>query len=144
MNRGKKAGAFFPLFLFEGEDIRMDIKIITNNQKVAERYAESFDLAMLDTDYRGVLISVRDYVHKGHKLLSHPLSGSVKPNETPYKSILISRSKGAIDAKSLSIIESAIETCDKFGENKFLLTDALKEDFMLIDFSLISGAIPLI
>lgn len=121
----------------------MNLKIITNNQKVAEKFQESHDLLLLDTDYRGVLVAVRDLIHQGHKLLSHPLSGSVKPNETPYKSILISRTRDAIDPRSLSIIESAIETCDKFGANKFVLTERLKEDFMLIDCSLISGAIPL-
>lgn len=122
----------------------MDAMIITNNQMVFDKFNLSYKTTYLSTDYRGVLIAVRDLIHSGHKLLSHPLSGSVKPNETPYKSILISITKSSMDMRSLSIIESAIETCDKFGPNRYFLNEALREDFMLIDLSLISGALPLI
>jgi hypothetical protein len=48
------------------------------------------EINFIETDMTGVLVYVRDKIHKGHKLLTHPLSGSIKPNESPYKSVLIS------------------------------------------------------
>ncbi len=56
---------------------------------------------------------VRDKVHEGHELATHPLSGSVKPNETPYKTIMISEKKGVLDFNSLKIIEDSIATAKK-------------------------------
>ena len=72
----------------------MDI-LVTNNPLVEAQYSSRFKVVFLSTSLAGVLASVRDYVHKGHKLLTHPLSGSVKPNESPYKSVLLSAAVGA-------------------------------------------------
>ena len=117
--------------------------IITNNPLVKSKYENLYNITFLDTDYKGVLVATRDRIHLGHTLLTHPLSGSVKPNETPYKSILISKSAGAFDSKSLMIMEDALITCEKFGDNRYKMTPSLLEDFMTIDLSLISGALTL-
>ena len=119
----------------------MNVRIITNNKMVADKLGDSYTVELYDISYRDVLIKTRDYIHEGYKLMSHPLSGSVKPNETPYKSLLVSKEKGKLDFDSVRIIESAIATCDKFGQNRFHLTESICEDFMLIDLSLISGAL---
>lgn len=81
---------------------------------------------------------VRDYIHKGHRLLTHPLSGSVKPKETPYKSIIISQSATALDIKSLSIIEESIACYHRFCERE--IPEHTHKDFMEIDCSLIMNA----
>jgi len=88
--------------------------------------------------YLEVLILVRDYIHKGHSLLTHPLSGSIKPKETPYKSIVISREAAALDAKSLSIIEESIACYHRFCERD--IPEHTYRDFMEIDCSLITNA----
>ena len=59
--------------------------IVTNNPMVRERYSQQYDLKYEETSFVGVLKQVRDLVHRGYRLLTHPLSGSIKPNETPYK-----------------------------------------------------------
>lgn len=119
----------------------MNVRIITNNKMVSDRFKDSYTVELYDISYRDILVKARDYIHEGYKLLSHPLSGSVKPNETPYKSLLISKEKGSLDLDSLRIIEGAIATADKFGQNRFHLTESICEDFMIIDLSLISGAL---
>lgn len=90
-----------------------------------------------------VLVATRDLVHKGHKLLTHPLSGSVKPNETPYKSILVSDNPQTMDMDSLIIIEDSITTARKFLEMKrhIVWPEDILEDFRVIDFELIKNAI---
>lgn len=117
--------------------------IITNNPLIKKNQnKESYKF--ISGDFLDVLIDCRDYIHKGHKLLSHPLSSSIKPNETPYKSVIISKSIYKLDYESLEMIESAILTTKKFikdkKQNKLLPANILK-DFMLIDFSIISSAI---
>ena len=67
----------------------MKSKVITNNPLVKERLSNKIDVEYYDVEYISLLIKVRDKIHIGHKLLSHPLSGSIKPNETPYKSVII-------------------------------------------------------
>ena len=92
-----------------------------------------------DTDYLGVLKIVRDKIHLGHRLLTHPLSGSVKPGETPYKTIVISAGKGNFDVEALQIIEDSIQTCLKFTTSgvKKSRNPELLSDFQLIDYDLI-------
>lgn len=67
---------------------RRSYVIVTNNPLVLERLGDTHNVEYEDISYESVLERVRDKIHLGHTLLSHPLSGSVKPNETPYLSDL--------------------------------------------------------
>ncbi|WP_129596181.1 GrdX family protein [Anaerophilus nitritogenes] len=118
--------------------------IITNNPKVFEGKQDKTDIIYLkDDSYLSVLLLARDKIHKGHKLLTHPLSGSVKPNETPYKSIIVTEKKKEVDIDSIRIIEESIQTVKKFLSTKKtpLWTDKILKDFQLIDYCLIQSAI---
>ncbi|GAA0177520.1 GrdX family protein [Clostridium sediminicola] len=122
----------------------MNSILITNNPMVAEKYKEKMEIIFLkDNSYLDVLSDVRNRIHEGHEILTHPLSGSVKPNETPYKSVLISKNKGKLDMKSLQIIEGSIDVTKKFLNIKKSpeWTKGILEDFQLIDYSLIKGAV---
>lgn len=90
-----------------------------------------------------VLVTTRDFIHKGHELLTHPLSGSIKPNETPYKSIIISDEVDAMKMDSLMIIEDSILTAKKFMEMKKTpqWTEQVLEDFSEIDYRLLESGI---
>jgi len=119
----------------------LKIKIITNNYLIFRLYSNDYPVIYKKKSYKEILKLARDYVHKGHKLLTHPLSGSVKPNETPFKTILISSFLGDLDMKSLSIIEKSIETADKFEEVVNDYSENIERDFMEIDLSLIKNVI---
>lgn len=120
--------------------------LITNNKKFFEiqEYLESNNIELLydDIDYIGILEKCRNLIHQGYEMLTHPLYGSVKPNETIYRSIVLSKGK-SLDYISLGLIEEAIETAKKFNKNKNtpLWIDSVKEDFRVIDFDLISKTI---
>lgn len=120
----------------------MDAIILTNNPLVRDKFSGEYNVEFHDAAYRDVLLCARDYVHKGHTLLTHPLSGSVKPGETPYKSVAVTGSAGALQFESLRIIEDSIVTCDKFPQKYASIPDSVRDDFRLIDFSLLSSAIP--
>lgn len=116
--------------------------IVTNNKYVCEKYKDNVEIKYDEKfTYLDVLEYVRDQIHKGHKLMTHPLSGSVKPNETPYKTIIISKDKSSMDYDSLMIIEDSIATAKKFIKNKPTpnWTEKVAADFRIIDLSLIEN-----
>lgn len=115
--------------------------IVTNNPLVPKKLDDSCTVAYENISYEDVLKKVRDRIHEGHRLLSHPLSGSVKPNETPYKSVMISKGKGEIDEGSLKIIENAIQACHKFVFKSDKYKPEVYDDFQLIDWTLLESAI---
>lgn len=87
-----------------------------------------------------ILLKARDYVHLGHELLTHPLTGSIKPSETMYKSIILShKAKETVDMASLEKIENCIIITKKMlSDSKIIVyPDDIKDDFQLIDFSLL-------
>ncbi|NCB30280.1 MAG: GrdX protein [Clostridia bacterium] len=119
----------------------MRMVIITNNPMARDALSlrDDCDVRYEPVTYREVLLLARDAVHKGHKLLTHPLSGSVKPGETPYKSLAISKEAKAMDMDSLSLIENCIATCDKFPIRYPNLPESLRQDFQTVDLSLIQS-----
>ena len=119
----------------------MNFLLITNNPLVEKKYSDFIE--KVDGGLFEVLIRVRDYVHKGHRLLMHPTPGSIKPNETPYRSLLITKSSltGEIDFKSLELVESAIAVYNKLNYTNYQYTEKILDDFQLIDLELAKSAI---
>jgi len=107
--------------------------IVTNNPLVRDRcvscrveYAEDAPLE--------ILIKTRDYIHKNHKLLTHPVTGGVKPNETPYKTVLLT-DNGELDINSLYLIEESVAVYKKFSEctvPECILNDLQELDYILL------------
>ncbi len=118
--------------------------IITNNDKVNKDYGSTMNVLYFeDESYLDILKIIRDKVHEGYRLLTHPLSGSVKPNETPFKSVAISDEKSSLDMQSLEIIEDCLRVAERFIAEKKppVWTERVLDDFRLIDYGLIKGAI---
>lgn len=113
--------------------------IVTNNPLVLEKYGDTRNVMYKDVSYEDVLREVRDRIHEGHSMLTHPLSGSVKPNETPYKSIMISVERRGIDEGSVTLIENAIHACGKFEFKSDRYKPEVYKDFQLIDCTLIES-----
>ena len=119
----------------------MHFIVVTNNPLVRERFEGQVSIDYQPLTFLGILEYVRDQIHKGHKLLSHPLSGSVKPGETPYKSVMISRETGNLDLASVTLIEDCILHSKKFRDRISGLSERVLEDFRLVDCNLIASAI---
>ena len=115
--------------------------VITNNPMARDALSKQdiCEVQYAPVSYRQVLCMVRDAIHQGHRLLTHPLSGSVKPGETPYKSVAVSRAQGLLELPSLSLIENSITTCDKFPIREKSKDPSLQADFQTIDLTLIQS-----
>ena len=119
-----------------------DILIVTNNSKVFVEYKENYTVEFIDSETMyNVLIKTRDLLHSGYKLLTHPMSGSLKSNQTPYKSILLIKKNNEANLDDILMIENAIDNYNKFIKNRDITnwTENIKNDFKTVDLSLISS-----
>ena len=117
-------------------------KIITNNPRVRDTYQDEYEVVFLDVTIKEIMQTVRDLCAEGYELLTHPLSGSVKPGETPYKSVLVSQHKGQVtDINGYRLAESAMNACDKFAAMHKDWSPGVLDDFQLVDYTLISSGI---
>ncbi|RDY25696.1 glycine reductase [Romboutsia weinsteinii] len=115
--------------------------IITNNPMVKENITKKC-IFFKDKTYVEVLKECRKLIHEGYELLSHPLYGSVKPNETPFRSVIMKEGK-ALDLNSVTLIEEAINTAEKFQGNKNTPNwpEKILDDFRVIDYDIFDNTL---
>ena len=94
-----------------------------------------------ERSFREILVEARDLVYAGRTLNTHPLAGSVKPNETPYKSLIVSMEPHGFDEQHAELMANAIAVFDKFKPIVRELPERVLRDFQLIDYTLLCGAI---
>lgn len=122
--------------------MKNDFIIITNNPLVKDRLGQEYEVDFEEISYEEVLKKVRTFVYNKHELLTHPLSGSVKPNETPYKSIMVAKNPDRYNMESMKIIDRAIAVVPKFEFKSDKYAEDVYDDFQYIDYALISSALP--
>ena len=121
--------------------------IMTNNPMVSETLGEKYEIVYTDSSLPEFFEAVQEKICQGHILLTHPLSGSVKPGETPYKSVLISSTaaeSGRFSEEivlSVRLIENALATCKKFKMKPDRFGKNVLTDLQLIDYTLLKSAI---
>ena len=122
-------------------------QLVTNNRKTWEKYEDHDYIGVIymeDGSFLDVLVQTRDMLHRGWHLLSHPQASNLKPNQCPYKSILISRKVSAADrAKEIEMIEGSIAAYEKFTRG--MIPPAWSEealgDFQTVDLAVIESAV---
>lgn len=86
-----------------------------------QKAGEKFIPMLFRADANAVITAARDLIHAEWRLLHHPMYGNYRPNQQPYRSILLeSPASGAakaqapgIDAVSLHLIEEALLIYEK-------------------------------
>lgn len=116
---------------------RMDYKIVTNNPTVKNNYKE---VIFVEGGFECVLFKVRDLVHKGYRLINHPLGASSRMFLSPYRSIIIGEKLQEISNVEVEMIENSIETYKK-NMNIRKPDTVNKEDYALIDSELLKSAL---
>ena len=115
-----------------------NVRILTNNPLAAQKYPQAATL--LECGVQGIFTAARDEIHLGAIIINHPLSGSVKPNESPYKSLVLSLRKDGLDEFSAQLIEGAMEVLRKMPVRERVLPKGVLEDFRVIDLDLLDSA----
>jgi hypothetical protein len=112
------------------------IMIITNNPLLGDG-----ERVVMKDSSEAVLMDARDMIHKGHTLLNHPKYGNIQPGQWMYRTLLVSKEKGALDVQSLNLIEDAIHSFDRSEISFDKLSSAQKRDYQLVDADIILAAI---
>lgn len=116
--------------------------VLTNNPKVKQLLEGQIEVKYFDVSLYEIIKRTRDAIHKGDELLTHPLSSSIKPNETPYKSVVL-KEGNLVCLDSVKIIEESIQVAEKFL-NDFVTpdwTEKVLDDFQTIDLSVLENAL---
>lgn len=118
-----------------------EILIITNNPMVQN--IKGYEVCWVEGSSQAVYYKVLNFVGLGHKLLSHPLAGSIKPNQNPYRSIVVSKQKGQISEEDLKIISQCLEKVETMSleTTRSDLKVNHAEDFQLVDKELLLNAL---
>lgn len=115
------------------------IILITNNQKVLDKYKDEVQVDFSDS-YEEVLIKTRDLVYQGYGLLTHPQASSLKPNQTPYRSVLVYQEPTGNAVNEIMLVEKCIESFRQWQSIAGTPEDYpghIVEDFQTIDLSVI-------
>lgn len=115
--------------------------LVTNNNRVFEKYKDQVKVILKDS-YEKVLIKSRDLVYTGHSLLTHPQASSLKPNQTPYRSVLLYTEVSDDEMKSILLIEKCIENYkqwQKIAKTPVHYPVSVEDDFKTIDLSVIDN-----
>lgn len=124
----------------------MEWMMVTNNVKCYERWGGTQNVICREEwSYLDVLIQARNYVQRGWCLLTHPMAGSLKPNQMPYRSILLAESSPEQKEPygDELLMENSIESCLKFIRQRPLTRwpESICDDFRTVDLSLMESAI---
>ena len=118
--------------------------LVTNNDRVYLKYRDEIKCILLD-NYEDVLIKVRDMIYDRHILLTHPQASSLKPNQTPYRSIIVYPKNNEDNMNDVLLIEKCLEVF-KAWQNISVTPqnyeNRVSEDFKTIDLSVIENIIP--
>ncbi len=115
-----------------------NFKILTNNPAVSGAYSASAQ--WVKGGVAEVFTAARDAVHLGAALISHPLAGSLKPNENPYRSVLLSTRRGPVDPDSLRTMEDAVAVFKRLPVKTRRYSPRILQDFSVIDLDLVHSA----
>lgn len=118
--------------------------LVTNNDRVYEKYKNEMQVILVDS-YEQVLIKVRDMVYDKHVLLTHPQASSLKPNQAPYRSVMVYPKGNEDNMKDIMLIEKCLEVYQQWQEiapSPAKYSDKVAYDFKTIDLSIVDNVMP--
>ncbi|MBO5517264.1 MAG: GrdX family protein [Firmicutes bacterium] len=129
----------------------MRTEIISNNPDIETLVPKTFSFTAMEGSSAGaVLTAARDRIHLGARLLAHPMAGRLRPNETPYMTVVLecpsapSTSSGnasgnGLDLPSLEIIEYCLAEEEKYANMRKKYDELLLPDLRFISCELFTG-----
>ena len=114
----------------------MECFIVTNNPLVQDKFDNT---CFVDGTSKELLEKVRNLVHAGYELVTHPLGASLRMMFSPYFSVVLKKGKKDLNYFHVEIIESSLE---KYNQTMEVRKEDSKnaKDYKIIDFSLLESA----
>lgn len=120
--------------------IHSSFAIVSNNPLVEEL---GYPVIWVEGDVEQIIARVLDLLLAGHRLLSHPLSGSIKPSINPYKSIMVSRDPIGVDWNDVAIAQGCLEKVREMKKHRphYTWGERVDQDLRFLDCELIKSGI---
>ncbi len=115
----------------------LNYQIITNNPVAKKEFENVY---FVKGDFKDVMVKVRDMVHQGFDLISHPLGASIRMAFSPFRSIIIGQKNNKINSIHVDIIENSIITLKNLTEGRGA-DRKNDDDYMLIDRELLRSTL---
>jgi len=121
--------------------------LVTNNDRAAGKWRNVMQKVLLVDSFSDVLTKTRDLIYAHCILLTHPQTSSLKPNQTPYKSILLYPAARITDKernfRDIELIEDAAENFSKWNAVRKtpVYSENIADDYKTIDLSMIENVI---
>lgn len=112
-------------------------QIVTNNPLVKNEFE---DVYFVEGDFQDVMIAVRDMVHQGFELISHPLGASIRMAFSPFRSIIVGQRNNKINPIHIEIIENSIINYKNLMERREM-DRKNADDYALIDTELLKSTL---
>ena len=117
--------------------------LVSNNTSFSGLVSE---MEAVDGSSYDVLTRVRDYVHRGAIILTHPLCGNMRPTQQPFRSVImqIFPEPHPVDEPSLTLIENALgiyRSCLERLARADALPDPIASDYAFVDFELMRASL---
>lgn len=118
----------------------MNVKYITNNPMIIKKgYKDTF---VVVGNTLSVLLAAKYEIRNGYQLASHPLTSSIRPDISPYKTIILTHSQPENGWDSLKIINYAIDYTENLLKNHpkpYTWDKKSLKDFQYIDMDVINS-----
>lgn len=119
----------------------MKASIFSNNVDIEDLLPSAFSFHPVDGSAADVLTAARDRIHLGAKLLAHPMAGRLRPNETPYITVVLDDSGGPLDLPSFEIIEYCLAEENKYEGMRKKYDETLLPDLRFINCELLKSVL---
>ncbi len=113
-------------------------ELFTNNAYLARRVSGTCHL--VGGSAFDVLVALRDRIHLGGRLLTHPLCGNLRPHQQPFRSALLAGvsedERLSLCAESLALVEEALavyRSCEGRWALPGQIPVAVEEDYACVD-----------
>lgn len=113
--------------------------LLTNNPRFNSLNFDKVEINFFeDKNYLEMFYKVRDLIHLGYRLLTHPLYGNFRPRDTLFRTFIVVKDD-KLDVDSLMLVEDAIKRAEHtFNETvPRRMTDSIISDLSEIDMELI-------
>jgi len=121
-------------------------EVFTNNAYLARRVAG--ECRFVEGSAFDVLVALRDRIHSGARLLTHPLCGNLRPYQQPFRSALLAPpSEGeplSVCPSSLALVEEALavyRSCQGRWALPGKIPAAVEEDYACVDAALMQDSL---
>lgn len=111
--------------------------IITNNPAVKDKYEK---VIFINGSVEDTLIKVRDMVHQGYELISHPLAASLRMMYSPYRSVILGKQHEKVDPLYVEIIEDSIIKYKRHTDHR-KKDEPNSDDYQKVDLVLLESAL---